>query len=211
MAHALTQVSGPAAPIMVANINTDTIAPMYSPGAADKPRTLSISIDGMAQMLFANWRYDTNDKELPDFVLNRPPFRLAKFIIAGPNFGCGSSRDSAAKMLFAFGIRCVIAPGFGEIFRDNCFKLAMLPLVLEDALVRDLADEARDGAPFTLDAVAQELRTPGGRIVAFDLPEYRREQLTSGLDDIALTRRRQDAIAAHQSRERGTRPWTFMS
>ena len=119
---ALTTLVGPAAPLLIDNINTDLIAPMYRPAQAGILRGLAVKRGDLAGMLFAGWRYDTQDREIPEFVLNRGPFRNARFLFAGANFGCGSSRDTAALMLSAFGIRCVAAPSFGEIFRDNCFK-----------------------------------------------------------------------------------------
>jgi 3-isopropylmalate/(R)-2-methylmalate dehydratase small subunit len=128
---ALTILTGPAAPLLIDNINTDLIAPMYRPAQAGTLRGLGANRADLAGMLFAGWRYDTQDREIPEFVLNRAPFRNARFLLAGANFGCGSSRDTAALMLSAFGIRCVAAPSFGEIFRDNCFKAGMLPLALE--------------------------------------------------------------------------------
>src|SRR5436853_562763 len=139
------------------NVNTDLIAPMYRPAQAGILRGLAIKREDLAGMLFAGVRYDTQDREIPDFILNRPAFRNARFLIGGANFGCGSSRDTAALMLNAFGIRCVIAPSFGEIFRDNCFKASMLPLPLDWPLVTALAREANDGGDFTLDVGAQTL------------------------------------------------------
>ena len=138
------------------------------------------------------------------------PFRNARFLLAGANFGCGSSRDTAALMLSAFGIRCVAAPSFGEIFRDNCFKAGMLPLVLEREIVAALAQEASGGAEFTLDLAAQTLRTPSGRIVHVEVPAFRREQLLSGADEITLTLRRSVDILAYQEREHAARPWLFL-
>jgi 3-isopropylmalate/(R)-2-methylmalate dehydratase small subunit len=207
--EALVTLTGPAAPLMVPNINTDTIAPMSTPANAGKPRSFSLSRDEQAKLLFANWRYDTQDNELPDFVLNRAPFRQARFLIGGVNFGCGSSRDTATAMLSAFGIRCVVAPSFGAIFHDNCYKFGILPMALEETAVRHLATEAENGGDFHLDLTAQTLITPGGSSVAFSLPSFRREQLLTGADDIALTLRRNAEIAAYQERERTTRPWVL--
>ena len=160
--------------------------------------------------LFANWRYDRQDHELPDFVLNRAPFRQAKFLIAGANFGCGSSRDTAPKMLSAFGIRCVVAPSFGGIFHDNCFKIGVLPMVLDNQTVETLAQEAQQGKSFSLDVAAQTLADPAGNMWRFDLPSFRREQLLTGADDISLTLRRNNDIIAYQERERAAHPWAFL-
>ena len=207
---ALTILNGPAAPLLVDNINTDLIAPMFRPAQAGTLRGLAIKRGDLAGMLFAGLRYDAQDREIPEFVLNRPPFRNARFMFGGANFGCGSSRDTAALMLSAFGIRCVVAPSFGEIFRDNCFKAGMLPLVLEQEIVMSLAEEAKDGAEFGLDVAAQTLRTPSGRTVRFDLPAFRREQLVTGADEITLTLRRNAEILAYQERERVLHPWAFL-
>jgi 3-isopropylmalate/(R)-2-methylmalate dehydratase small subunit len=206
----LTTLAGPAAPLLIDNVNTDVIAPMYRPGQAGILRGLAVKRADLAGMLFAGWRYDAEDREIPEFVLNRPPFRSARFLLAGANFGCGSSRDTAALMLSAFGIRCVVAPSFGEIFRDNCFNAGMLPLVLERDVVNALAQEAKDGSDFGLDLNVQTLQTPSGRKVAFEVPAFRREQLLSGADEITLTLRRNNEILAYQERERAARPWSFV-
>jgi 3-isopropylmalate/(R)-2-methylmalate dehydratase small subunit len=206
----LVTLRGPAAPLMVENINTDMIAPMSTPANAGKPRAFSMTREALAAMLFANWRYDAQDNELPDFVLNRAPFRAAQFLIAGPNFGCGSSRDTAPAMLSAFGIRGVIAPSFGAIFADNCYKIGLLPLVLDQPMVESLASKAEGGGDFILDLAAQVLTAPDGENVSFLVPAFRREQLLTGADDIALTLRRSAEIAAYQDRERSVRPWVFL-
>ncbi len=209
--NALTTLVGPAAPLLVANINTDMIAPMYTPGTPGQPKSFTMSREGLARHLFASWRYDKQDHELPDFVLNRAPFRSAKFIIGGTNFGCGSSRDTAPRMLEAFGIRCVVAPSFGGIFFDNCFKAGVLPMVLDSVVVEALAAEADGGEDFALDVAAQTLTSPSGKTWRFDLPAFRREQLLTGADDITLTLRRNNEIQAYQARERAVRPWTFLA
>jgi 3-isopropylmalate/(R)-2-methylmalate dehydratase small subunit len=207
---ALTHLTGTAAPLLIDNVNTDLIAPMFRPAQARTLRGLAVTRADLAGMLFAGWRYDAQDREVPDFVLNRPPFRNAKFMLGGANFGCGSSRDTAAKMLSAFGIRCVVAPSFGEIFRDNCFNAGVLPLPLARDVVAALADAAKDGAEFNLDVAAQILRAPSGQAVPFDLPTFRREQLVSGADEITLTLRRNAEILAYQVRERAAHPWAFL-
>jgi 3-isopropylmalate dehydratase small subunit len=206
----LTHLSGPAAPLVRNNINTDLIAPMYTPGSAGQPRGMAMTRADLAHMLFAGWRYDKQDRELPDFILNREPFRHARFLIGGVNFGCGSSRDTAPKMLSAFGIRCVIAPSYGAIFYDNCFKSGVLPVMVNEATIKELADEADAGGDFALDLAAQNLTTPSGRTLNFDVPAFRREQLLVGADDIELTMRRNAEILEYQKRERAMRPWTFL-
>lgn len=206
----LTHLSGPAAAIVRENINTDLIAPMYTPGSAGQPRGMAMTRADLARMLFAGWRYDRQDCELPDFILNREPFRRARFLIGGANFGCGSSRDTAPKMLSAFGIRCVIAQSYGAIFYDNCFKSGMLPMTLSEASVNELAQEADAGGEFSLDLAARTLTTPSGKVLNFDVPAFRQEQLLVGADDIELTLRRNAEILEYQKRERAMRPWTFI-
>jgi 3-isopropylmalate/(R)-2-methylmalate dehydratase small subunit len=206
----LVTLSGPAASMLVDNVNTDQIAPMYRPAQTNILRGLAVKRDDLASMLFAGLRYDTQDREIPDFVLNRPPFRNACFLLGGANFGCGSSRDTAALMLSAFGIRCVIAPSFGEIFRDNCFNAGVLPLALAREIIAALAEEVGDGSALTLDLAAQSLRSPSGRMVAFELPAFRREQLITGADEIALTLQRKAEILAYQDRECAAHPWVYL-
>jgi 3-isopropylmalate/(R)-2-methylmalate dehydratase small subunit len=206
----LVTLSGSAAPLLIDNVNTDQIAPMYRPAQAGVLRGLAVKREDLAGMLFAGLRYDTQDREIPDFVLNRPPFRNACFLLGGANFGCGSSRDTAALMLSAFGIRCVIAPSFGEIFRDNCFNAGMLPLTLPRETVAALAAEADDGSAFVLDVAAQNLRSPSGGGVSFEVPAFRREQLLTGADEIALTLQRKAEIVAYQERECAAHPWVYL-
>jgi 3-isopropylmalate/(R)-2-methylmalate dehydratase small subunit len=205
----LIEVSGAAAPMLLPNINTDAIAPFYRPATAGKPRAFTQTNEERAKNLFAGLRYDIADNELPGFVLNRPPFRNARFILALENFACGSSRESAVWYLYAFGIRCVVAPSFGEIFFDNCFKNGMLPLVLDEARIRALAAEAATGAEFTLDVRRSTLTAPSGRAIEFTLSDFRRDALLTGADEIAMTQRREEAIEAHQERERRERPWVL--
>ncbi len=206
----LVTLSGPAAPFLVDNVNTDQIAPMYRPAQTGVLRGLAIKREDLAAMLFAGLRYDTQDREVPTFVLNRPPFRSACFLLGGANFGCGSSRDTAALMLSAFGIRCVIAPSFGEIFRDNCFNAGMLPLVFAREIVTALATEAQDGSAFFLDVGAGTLRSPSGRVFSMEVPAFRREQLLTGADEISVTLQRKAEIAAYQERECTAHPWVYL-
>jgi 3-isopropylmalate/(R)-2-methylmalate dehydratase small subunit len=203
----LIEVTGPAAAMLTPNINTDAIAPFYRPATAGQPRPFTQTDEERARNLFAAQRYDLADNELPDFILNRPPFRTARFILALDNFACGSSRESAVWYLYAFGIRCVVAPSFGEIFFDNCFKNGLLPLVLDAATIRELAAEAETGADFILDVRQSTLTAPNGRTIEFTLSDFRREALLTGADEIAMTQRHEAAIAAHQDKERRERPW----
>jgi 3-isopropylmalate/(R)-2-methylmalate dehydratase small subunit len=190
----LVTLSGPAAPFLIDNVNTDMIAPMYRPAQAGVLRGLAVRGEDLAGMLFAGLRYDAQDREISDFVLNRPPFRNAHFLLGGATFG----------------IRCVIAPSFGEIFRDNCFNAGMLPLVLPGEIVTAFAAEAQDGSAFFLDIAAGTLRSPSGRVVASEVPTFRREQLLTGADEIAVTLQRKPEIGAYQERERAAHPWVYL-
>jgi 3-isopropylmalate/(R)-2-methylmalate dehydratase small subunit len=203
---ALVTLSGAAAPLLRPDINTDTIAPLVRGASGLQPVGLR-SREELAQRLFGPWRYQADGSENPDFVLNQPPFRAARFLVGGPNFACGSSRETAATMLNAFGIRCIVAPSFGLIFYDNCFRNHMLPLVLDEPTVRDLAAQAATGADFALDLQAMTLTPPDGRTIAFTLPEFRRSMLLQGADEVAVTLAREEQIAAYQSRVRAERPW----
>ena len=209
---ALTTLVGPAATLLKPDINTDTIAPTHR-RRSKTGGPLVGSGDGQADLadaLFGTWRYDEAGNENADFVLNRAPFRQAKFLLAGPNFACGSSRETAATMLGAFGIRCVVAPSFGLIFFDNCFRNHMLPLVMEWEAVQALGAQAETGAPFALDVAAQTLTPPDGKPIVFALPAFRRDLLLTGGDEVAVTLSRADAIAAYQAEAKRTRPWTIV-
>ena len=200
--QAFTKISGVAAPLPMVNVDTDMIIP--------KQFLKTIRRTGLKEGLFYEMRFDEHEKRNDDFVLHRAPYDKAEILVSGANFGCGSSRDTAALMLSAFGIRCVAAPSFGEIFRDNCFKAGMLPLALEREIVTALAQDANGGADFTLHLAAQTLRTPSGRTIRVDVPAFRREQLLCGADEITLTLRRNRDILAYQQRERAARPWLFL-
>lgn len=202
----LDELRGPAAVLHQANINTDIIAPLARRADGQQPVGLR-SRDELAARLFGPWRYRADGSENPDFVLNRAPFRQARFLIAGPNFACGSSRETAATMLEAFGIRCVIAPSFGQIFHDNCFRNGMLPLVLDETVVLRLAQKAVTGGEFVLDMHALCLHTPDGVPFRFELPRFRQQLLLQGRDEVEATLARLPAIEAYQGRVLAERPW----
>jgi 3-isopropylmalate/(R)-2-methylmalate dehydratase small subunit len=197
-----TTLSGIAAPLMRANIDTGAIiAPIYM---------LSRSID-LGQKLFASWRYDPDGVEKADFVLNQPRYRNSQILIGGPNFGCGSSREGAVWALMRFGIRCVIAPGFGEIFFSNACQNGLLPVKLAEAETRRLAD-AVAAAPeprVTVDLVRSIVRSPDGKEISFTLAEDRRTSLLEGLDETSLILRHEDEIDAFQAQLRAEQPWVF--
>jgi 3-isopropylmalate/(R)-2-methylmalate dehydratase small subunit len=198
-----TTVTGIAAPLMLPNINTDAISPMIA--------GRSVSAD-LAKLLFANWRYAPDGTELPDFILNKPPFRDSKILIAGPNFGCGSSRERAVWALMRFGIRCVIAPSFADIFYENAFQNGLLPLILPAAECASLAQlVAQAPQPVvTVDLVQCRLEGPDGDVVAFNISAERRIALLEGLDEIEVILRMEGDIAAYQAEDRRRRPWIYL-
>jgi 3-isopropylmalate/(R)-2-methylmalate dehydratase small subunit len=213
MAEPFATLIGAAAPLLRDNIDTDSISPgSRSPRRGGTTEFSEKGTSKLAEDLFANWRYDENGNEIPGFVLNQPKFRDARLLIAGANFGCGSSRESAVWMLKEFGIRCIIAPSIAEIFTNNCYANALLPLALPAAIVRELAAEAAPGAPaalFTVDLSANMLMAPSGRTVQISLPEFRRRGLLEGLDELAVTLQDQNHIEAFLVRERRARPFAY--
>jgi 3-isopropylmalate/(R)-2-methylmalate dehydratase small subunit len=213
MAEPFTTFVGAAAPLLRDNVDTDSISPgSRSPQRGGKIEFSEQGTSRLAEDLFANWRYDENGDEVADFVLNQPRFRDARILIGGANFGCGSSRESAVWMLKAFGIRCIVAPSIAEIFTNNCYANAVLPLTLPEATVRELAAEAAPGAPsalFTVDLAANKLTAPSGRTVDISLPAFRRRGLLEGLDELAVTLQDQTHIETFLARERGARPFAY--
>ncbi len=197
-----SQVEGVAAPMMVANINTDAL----SPTAAGK----STSVD-IGKLLFANSRYHLDGSEIEDFVLNRPPFREAKILVAGENFGCGSSRERAVWALQKFGFRCVIAPSFADIFRDNSYQNGLLPLELPPEACQALADTlTKSNDPIVrVDLEKQEVTGPNGLRFPFGISQERKMALLEGLDEISVLRRMEPDIDAFQARDRIERPWIY--
>jgi 3-isopropylmalate/(R)-2-methylmalate dehydratase small subunit len=198
-----TQLTGIAAPLPMINVDTDKILPAVY--------LKTIARTGLGKVLFDEIRYRPDGSENPDFVLNRPPYRNAKILIAGDNFGCGSSREHAPWALLDFGIRCVIAPSFADIFYNNCFKNGLLPIALPQALVDRLIEDAQNGANavFTIDLASQTITRPDGEIVPFDIDPFRKHCLLEGLDDIALTEQKMPAIARYEERQRALRPWLW--
>ncbi|MFQ5566981.1 MAG: 3-isopropylmalate dehydratase small subunit [Paracoccaceae bacterium] len=197
----LTTVSGPAAPLMAENVNTDVIVPAE--------RYVGAARDEFGLHAFGPWRYREDGSENPDFLLNQPPWRGAPILLAGPNFGCGSSREGAVWALNGIGIRVIIAPSFGGIFANNCYQNGTLPVTLPAETVEAFAEIARaqPEAPFTVDLERQVVVPPNGAPVRFEIDGLRRRSLLSGLDDIGLTARRLDEIAAFQAADSTARPW----
>ena len=197
-----TKLTGVAVPLMRANIDTDVIIPI--------DRMIGHDRKDLGRFAFEALRYLDRKEENPDFVLNRR--RGAKILIAGPNFGCGSSREGAVWALWEYGIRCVIAPSFGDIFFNNCFKNGLLPIVLPAARVEELARQvaaAPEPALLTVDLERRVIQTADGGEVAFEVAAAEREALLAGLDPIGMTLTRERDIAAFQARDRERRPWIY--
>ncbi|MFM2041950.1 MAG: 3-isopropylmalate dehydratase, small subunit [Pseudomonadota bacterium] len=199
------QITGIAAPLRIMNVDTDMIIPA---------RYLkTIKRTGLGEGLFAAMRFDDSGAERPDFVLNRPAYRKASIIIAGDNFGCGSSREHAPWALLDYGIRCVIAPSFADIFFNNCFKNGILPIVQPQEVVDRLMDAADNGAnaTFTVDLESQTISLPDGEKVSFDVEPFRKECLMNGWDDIGLTLRQAPAIDRFEDGQKTGQPWLWAS
>jgi 3-isopropylmalate/(R)-2-methylmalate dehydratase small subunit len=156
-------------------------------------------------------RYDASGKEIQDFVLNRPAYRKASILVAGENFGCGSSREHAPWALLDFGIRCVIAPSFADIFYNNCFKNGILPIVLPKEDVAKLLDDAERGANavISIDLEKQEITGPDGGCLRFEIDPFRKHCLLNGLDDIGLTLQKAADIDTYEARQRAAQPWLW--
>lgn len=189
-----TRLTATAAPLNVANVDTDKIIP------ARFLKTIKRS--GLGGSLFADMRYEADGREKPDFVLNREKYRQAQILIAGDNFGCGSSREHAPWALLDFGIRCVIAPGFADIFFNNCFKNGILPIVLPEEVVAALMEDAALGpnARLTVDLENQLVVRPDGSEIKFAVDPFRKACLLGGLDDIGLTEQKTGAIDAYEAK-----------
>ena len=199
--QAFTTLTGIAAPLPKANVDTDQIIPA---------RFLkSISRAGFGKHLFANFRFKDDREENPDFVLNQEPYRKAEILIAFENFGCGSSREHAPWALLDFGIRCVIAPDFADIFHNNCFKNGVLPVRLPRAVCEQLMEDARMGgnARITVDLERQVVVRPNGEEISFQVDPLRRHLLLNGLDDIGQTLQHAPAIDSYEAKQRATQPW----
>ncbi|MDE2463831.1 MAG: 3-isopropylmalate dehydratase small subunit [Alphaproteobacteria bacterium] len=192
---------GIAAPLPMINVDTDMIIP--------KQFLKTIRRSGLGTALFHELRTRPDGSLNPDFVLNQPAYAKAQILVAGANFGCGSSREHAPWALLDFGIRCVIAPSFADIFHNNCFKNGILPIALPQADVDKLMDDAERGANaiITVDLEAQEIHGPDGGCVKFDIDPFRKACLINGWDDIALTLRQEDAIAAFEQRQAQSAAW----
>ncbi|WCR11217.1 3-isopropylmalate dehydratase small subunit [Paracoccus stylophorae] len=196
-----TTLTGIAAPMPLVNIDTDMIIP--------KQFLKTIKRTGLGVNLFDEMRYDRDGNENPDFVLNQPAYRDAQILIAGDNFGCGSSREHAPWALLDFGIRCVISTSFADIFFNNCFKNGILPITLPQEAVDVLMEDARKGANarMTVDLENQTVSASDGQEFGFDIDPFRKHCLLNGLDDIGLTMEKAPAIDSYESQMAQARPW----
>ncbi|AUG51620.1 3-isopropylmalate dehydratase small subunit [Thalassospira marina] len=194
-------LTGVAAPLPMLNVDTDMIIP--------KQFLKTIKRSGLGKNLFDEMRYDDNGNEISDFVLNQPAYRDAKILVTGANFGCGSSREHAPWSLLDFGIRCIIAPSFADIFYNNCFKNGILPIKLPQEDVDKLMADAERGAnaTVTVDLEKQEISGPDGGCIKFDVEPFRKHCLLNGLDDIGLTLQQSDDIATFEAQRAASQPW----
>ena len=196
-----TILTGVAAPLKMINVDTDMIIP--------KQYLKTIKRTGLGKGLFSELRYRDDGGENPDFVLNKPAYRKAKVLVAGDNFGCGSSREHAPWALLDFGIRCVISTSFADIFYNNCFKNGILPIKVSAAELEKLFDDAERGAnaTLTIDLEKQEIHGPDGGTIRLDIDPYRKRCLLNGLDDIGLTMEKRDKIETFEKKAARARPW----
>jgi 3-isopropylmalate/(R)-2-methylmalate dehydratase small subunit len=196
-----TELTGVAAPLPMINVDTDMIIP--------KDYLKTIERTGLGKGLFAELRYNDDGSENKDFVLNQPAYRKAQILVAGDNFGCGSSREHAPWALLDFGIRCVISTSFADIFFNNCFKNGILPVTVSKENLAKLMDDAERGAnaTITVDLASQEIHGPDGGTVKFEVDAFRKHCLLNGLDDIGLTLEKRDRIARYEEQAALARPW----
>jgi 3-isopropylmalate/(R)-2-methylmalate dehydratase small subunit len=196
-----TTLTGIAAPMPLVNIDTDMIIP--------KQFLKTIQRSGLGKNLFDEMRYTLDGQEIPDFVLNQPAYRDAQILVAGDNFGCGSSREHAPWALLDFGIRCVISTSFADIFFNNCFKNGILPVVLPEEAVAHLMDDARKGANarMSIDLDRQTVTSSDGRVFQFEVDPFRKHCLLNGLDDIGLTMEKASFIDSYEAKAASSRPW----
>ena len=201
MMEKFEKISGIAAPMPLINIDTDMIIP--------KQFLKTIKRSGLGVNLFDEMRYDDNGDEIPDFVLNKPAYRSSEIIVAGDNFGCGSSREHAPWAIKDFGIRCVIAPAFADIFYNNCFKNGILPITLPQDQVDVLMKDAEKGANarMEVDLVAQQITTSDGEVFSFEFDVFIMRCLLDGLDDICQTFQKVAAIDSFEAKAADARPW----
>tara|TARA_Y100001934_G_C12289893_1_gene744268 strand:+ start:151 stop:774 length:624 start_codon:yes stop_codon:yes gene_type:complete len=199
-----TTLTGVAAPLAEKNVNTDIIIPIK--------RLVGTLRGTLGEFAFEPWRYNKEGEDNQEFILNHDRYAGAKILIAGANFACGSSREGAVWALEEFGIRALMAPSFGAIFFNNCFQSGLLPIVLDELIIEDFMNQAREskmGPNFTIDLEEQTITAPDGKMVPFDTEPFRREALLAGLDDLGMTTQRISEIDAFQNEDRTVRPWVY--
>jgi len=196
-----TKLTGVAAPMPIRNIDTDMIIP--------KQFLKTIKREGLGKNLFDEMRYLDDGSENPDFVLNKPAYRKASIIVAGDNFGCGSSREHAPWALNDFGIKVIISTSFADIFYNNSFKNGMLPIKVDEQTLAKLMDDAERGsnATLTIDLQAQTIEGPDGGVVNFEIDPFRKQCLLEGLDDIGLTMKKSTKIDEYEQKQKTLQPW----
>jgi 3-isopropylmalate/(R)-2-methylmalate dehydratase small subunit len=196
-----TTLTGVAAPLPMINVDTDKIIP--------KQHLKTIARTGLGKALFDELRYRNDGSENPDFVLNKPAYRNAKILVAGDNFGCGSSREHAPWALLDFGITCVISTSFADIFYNNCFKNGILPIKVSREILDKLMDDASRGANaiISIDLERQEITGPDGGRASFEIDPFRKHCLLNGLDDIGLTMQKSKAIDDFETKRKAATPW----
>jgi 3-isopropylmalate/(R)-2-methylmalate dehydratase small subunit len=197
-----TTLNAIAAPLLLQNIDTDMIIP--------KQFLKTIKRTGLSEGLFYEMRYDVNGVRQDNFILHQEAFKAAQIVVAGDNFGCGSSREHAPWALLDYGITCIIAPSFADIFYNNCFKNGILPLTLAQKDVDAIAEVAARAEKITVDLAAQEVRA-GNHVIAFEIDPFRKRCLMEGLDDIGLTAEKADAIATFEAKNKRSAPWLYAS
>jgi 3-isopropylmalate/(R)-2-methylmalate dehydratase small subunit len=195
------KLTGVAAPMNMINVDTDMIIP--------KNFLKTIKRSGLGKNLFDEMRYDRDGNENPDFVLNKPAYREAKIIVAGDNFGCGSSREHAPWALLDFGIRCVISTSFADIFYNNCFKNGILPIRVTKEQLDDLINDAERGSNATLsiDLESQTIQGPDGGEVKFEIDSFKKHLLLNGLDEVGLTLQKSDKVDSFEAQQNTSQPW----
>jgi len=192
-----------AAPLPMINVDTDMIIPASYLKTIDR--------QGLGQGLFRAMRFKPDGSEDPSFILNQSAYRRAQILVAGPNFGCGSSREHAPWALLDFGIRCIIAPSYADIFYANCFKNGILPITLPQGICDQLMEDAKKGANarLSIDLEAQTITRPDGETIHFEIDAFRKHCLLNGLDDIGLTEQKNSSIAAFEDKNRMSQPWLW--
>ena len=198
-----TRLTGVAAPMDAINVDTDQIIP--------KLHLRTIKRTGLGKVVFDELRFNQDGTEKPEFILNQEPYRNAEILVAGDNFGCGSSREHAPWALLDFGIRCIVSTSFADIFYNNCFKNGILPVTVSaqelEALMADASD--RENPVLTVDLHAQEITRPNGAVVGFKVDDFRRDCLLDGLDDIGLTMQKVAMIDTFETAQRERQPWLY--